>query len=78
MVRPCSSGFTWVLQSSIQNPKFASTTMVRPLYIITASTVNHVQVVVRCGRHSGLRICICICNGGHDYKALSYLSVHPQ
>jgi hypothetical protein len=71
-----SSGFTWVLQSSIQNPKFASTSMARPLFIITASTVCHVQAAVRCGRRYGLRLRIR--SGGHDYEALSYLSVHPE
>ncbi|KAK3120142.1 hypothetical protein QOZ80_9AG0682300 [Eleusine coracana subsp. coracana] len=71
-----SSSFTWVLQSSVQNPKFVTSTTVRPLCIITASDVSHVQAAVRCGRRTGVRLRIR--SGGHDYEGLSYRSVRPE
>ncbi|TVU25376.1 hypothetical protein EJB05_27870, partial [Eragrostis curvula] len=63
-----SSSFTTVLQSSVQNPKFVTSTTVRPLCIVTASDATHVQSAVR------LRVR----SGGHDYEGLSYRSVLPE
>ncbi|KAF8656100.1 hypothetical protein HU200_060806 [Digitaria exilis] len=71
-----SSSFTSVLQSSVQNPKFITNTTVRPLCIITASDVSHVQSAVRCGRANGVRLRVR--SGGHDYEGLSYRSVQPE
>ncbi|TVU01739.1 hypothetical protein EJB05_52799, partial [Eragrostis curvula] len=71
-----SSSFTSVLQSSIQNPKFATSTTVRPLCIVTASDASHVQSAVRCGRRHGVRLRVR--SGGHDYEGLSYRSVLPE
>ncbi|XP_062227303.1 berberine bridge enzyme-like Cyn d 4 [Phragmites australis] len=74
--RQSSSGFMSVLQSSVQNPKFLTNTTVRPLCIITASDVSHVQVAVSCGRRNGVRLRVR--SGGHDYEGLSYRSVRPE
>ncbi|CAL4988146.1 unnamed protein product [Urochloa decumbens] len=74
--RQSSSGFTSVLQSSVQNPKFLTNTTVRPLIIVTASNVSHVQAAVRCGRANAVRLRIR--SGGHDYEALSYRCVNPE
>ncbi|KAL6890322.1 hypothetical protein ACP4OV_009085 [Aristida adscensionis] len=71
-----SSSFTAVLQSSVQNAKFLSNTTVRPLCIVTASGVAHVQAAVRCGRRHGVRLRVR--SGGHDYEGLSYRSVRPD
>ncbi|CAO2148889.1 unnamed protein product [Urochloa humidicola] len=71
-----SSGFTTVLDSSAQNPKFLTNTTVRPLFIITPSNVSHVQSTVRCGRGNAIRLRIR--SGGHDYEGLSYRSVNPE
>ncbi|KAJ1256032.1 hypothetical protein BS78_K101200 [Paspalum vaginatum] len=71
-----SSSFVSVLQSSVQNPKFVTNTTVRPLCIITASDVSHVQAAVRCGRWNGVRLRMR--SGGHDYEGLSYRSVQPE
>ncbi|CAD6257062.1 unnamed protein product [Miscanthus lutarioriparius] len=71
-----SSSFTSVLQSSVQNPRFVTNTTVRPLCIITASDVSHVQAAVRCGRWNGVRLRVR--SGGHDYEGLSYRSVQPE
>ncbi|KAL6659631.1 hypothetical protein ACP70R_002460 [Stipagrostis hirtigluma subsp. patula] len=54
--RQSSSAFMAVLQSSVQNPKFLTNTTVRPLCIVTASDVSHVQAAVRCGRRHGVRL----------------------
>ncbi|CAO2148920.1 unnamed protein product [Urochloa humidicola] len=64
-----SSSFTSVLESSVQNPKFVTNTTVRPLFIVTASDVSHVQAAVRCGRANAIRLRIR--SGGHDYEGLS-------
>ncbi|CAN6362990.1 unnamed protein product [Urochloa humidicola] len=74
--RQSSSSFTSVLQSSVQNPKFLTNTTVRPLCIVTASGVPHVQDAVRCGRANAVRLRIR--SGGHDYEGLSYRSVQPE
>ncbi|CAO2147282.1 unnamed protein product [Urochloa humidicola] len=71
-----SSSFTSVLESSVQNPKFVTNTTVRPLFIVTASDVSHVQAAVRCGRANAIRLRIR--SGGHDYEGLSYRSVRPE
>ncbi|OEL15506.1 Flavin-dependent oxidoreductase FOX1 [Dichanthelium oligosanthes] len=71
-----SSSFISVLESSVQNPKFITNTTVRPLCIITASDVSHVQAAVRCGRWNGVRLRVR--SGGHDYEGLSYRSVQPE
>jgi FAD/FMN-containing dehydrogenase len=71
-----SSSFVSVLQSSVQNPKYATNTTVRPLCIVTASGVPHVQAAVRCGRAHGVRLRVR--SGGHDYEGLSYRSVRPE
>ncbi|XP_062198072.1 berberine bridge enzyme-like Cyn d 4 [Phragmites australis] len=71
-----SSSFMSVLQSSVQNPKFLTNTTVRPLCIVTASDVSHVQATVRCGRRHGVRLRVR--SGGHDYEGLSYRSVLPE
>ncbi|TVU01741.1 hypothetical protein EJB05_52801, partial [Eragrostis curvula] len=71
-----SSSFTTVLQSSVQNPKFVTSTTVRPLCIVTASDATHVQSAVRCGRRHGVRLRVR--SGGHDYEGLSYRSVLPE
>ncbi|KAJ1256031.1 hypothetical protein BS78_K101100 [Paspalum vaginatum] len=71
-----SSNFVSVLESSVQNPRFVTNTTVRPLCIITASDVSHVQAAVRCGRWNGVRLRVR--SGGHDYEGLSYRSVQPE
>ncbi|OEL27739.1 Inactive tetrahydrocannabinolic acid synthase [Dichanthelium oligosanthes] len=71
-----SSSFMSVLQSSVQNPKYVTNTTVRPLCIVTASDVSHVQAAVRCGRWHGVRLRVR--SGGHDYEGLSYRSVRPE
>ncbi|KAF0887479.1 hypothetical protein E2562_002214 [Oryza meyeriana var. granulata] len=71
-----SSSFMSVLTSSVQNPKFLTNATVRPLCIVSASDVSHVQAAVRCGRRSGVRLRVR--SGGHDYEGLSYRSVRAE
>ncbi|CAN6371963.1 unnamed protein product [Urochloa humidicola] len=71
-----STAFMSVLESSVQNPKYLTNTTVRPLCIITASAVPHIQAAVRCGRAHGVRLRMR--SGGHDYEGLSYRSVRPE
>ncbi|XP_040384478.1 berberine bridge enzyme-like Cyn d 4 [Oryza brachyantha] len=71
-----SSAFMSVLTSSVQNPEFVTNATVRPLCIIAASGVSHVQAAVRCGRRNGVRLRVR--SGGHDYEGLSYRSVRAE
>ncbi|CAO2141696.1 unnamed protein product [Urochloa humidicola] len=71
-----SAGFTSALESTVQNLKFLTNTTVRPLFIVTAFNVSHVQSTVRCGRANNIRLRFR--SGGHDYEGLSYRSVNPE
>ncbi|KAF8403738.1 hypothetical protein HHK36_011842 [Tetracentron sinense] len=72
---PNNSSYSSVLQSSIQNLRFLSSTNPKPQYIITPAHESHVQASVICSQKHGLQIRVR--SGGHDYEGLSYLSDVP-
>ncbi|XP_021756960.1 berberine bridge enzyme-like 4 [Chenopodium quinoa] len=67
--------FLNVLHSYIRDSSFNMTTTPKPLAIVTALDVSHVQATVTCARTS--KIEIRIRSGGHDYEGLSYVSNNP-
>nr|XP_043607162.1 berberine bridge enzyme-like 27 [Erigeron canadensis] len=69
---PNESLYTTILQSTIQNLRFNSTTTPKPLAIITPLTYSHVQATIICSVEFGHQIRIR--SGGHDYEGLSYTS----
>ncbi|PWA53280.1 Berberine/berberine-like protein [Artemisia annua] len=62
--------FSSVLQSTIINLRFSTSTTPKPVAIIKASKYSHVQCAVLCSKSFGIRIRIR--SGGHDYAGLSY------
>ncbi|KAJ0681448.1 putative tetrahydroberberine oxidase [Helianthus annuus] len=69
---PNDTSYSPLLQSTIQNLRFNTTTTPKPLAIITPLSYSHVQSTVICGVKSGLNIRTR--SGGHDYEGLSYTS----
>ncbi|XP_048334203.1 tetrahydroberberine oxidase-like [Ziziphus jujuba] len=64
-----------ILQSSIQNLRFNSTTILKPCFIITPEHFSHVQAAVNCSKIHGLEVRVR--SGGHDYEGLSYTARNP-
>ncbi|KAJ0681450.1 putative tetrahydroberberine oxidase [Helianthus annuus] len=69
---PNDTSYSPLLQSTIQNLRFNTTTTPKPLAIITPLSYSHVQSTVICGVKS--RLNIRTRSGGHDYEGLSYTS----
>ncbi|GKB48281.1 berberine bridge enzyme-like protein 8 [Tanacetum coccineum] len=67
-----NSSFPSVLQAYIQNLRFNKSTTPKPILVITASHVSHIQAVVVCGKEHGLLMKTR--SGGHDYEGLSYVT----
>ncbi|RVX00483.1 Berberine bridge enzyme-like 18 [Vitis vinifera] len=71
--------FSFVLAAladfSIQNPRFLSPAIPKPLVIITPLYESHIQVAINCSRKHGMQIRVR--SGGHDYEGLSYVSDAP-
>ena len=72
---PNNSSFQAVLLSHIKNRRFTTPTTPKPLAIVAASHVTHVQATILCAKHHGLQIRIR--SGGHDYEGISYVSHVP-
>lgn len=58
-----------ILQSSLQNLRFSSSSTQKPRYILTPSNSGQVHASVVCSRKHGLQIRVR--SGGHDYEGLS-------
>ncbi|OVA12235.1 FAD linked oxidase [Macleaya cordata] len=69
---PNTSNYSSILESSIPNLRFLSTSTQKPHLIITPLQESHVQVAVICSRKH--RIQIKVRSGGHDTEGLSYVS----
>ncbi|PIA28851.1 hypothetical protein AQUCO_06600049v1 [Aquilegia coerulea] len=72
---PTNSSYTSILEFSIQNFRFISSTTPKPQFIITPTQESHIQAAVICSKkHNYL---IRVRSGGHDYEGLSYISYRP-
>ncbi|KAK9105953.1 hypothetical protein Scep_022797 [Stephania cephalantha] len=72
---PNTSSYSSILQSSVQNLRFLSSTIPKPQLIVTPLDDSHVQASVICCRKHGLQLKVR--SGGHDYEGLSYTSDVP-
>ncbi|CAI0545716.1 unnamed protein product [Linum tenue] len=68
-----NSSYTSVLQAYKRNARFNSD--LKPLIIVTPTSIPHVQYAVLCTRRIGYRLRIR--SGGHDFEGLSYVSDSP-
>ncbi|KAK9076062.1 hypothetical protein SSX86_004395 [Deinandra increscens subsp. villosa] len=69
---PGNSSFPSVLQTYIRNLRFNETTTPKPILIITAKHVSHIQAAIVCGKES--RLLMKTRSGGHDLEGLSYVT----
>ncbi|XP_047964226.1 berberine bridge enzyme-like 18 [Salvia hispanica] len=67
---PINSSYSYILQFTIQNPRFTSDPTSSPLVIITPQHKSQIPPLVRCARDTGLQIRTR--SGGHDFEGLSY------
>ncbi|PSS28921.1 Berberine bridge enzyme-like [Actinidia chinensis var. chinensis] len=72
---PTNSSYSNVLQAYIRNLRFNETTTPKPILIITALHVSHIQAAILCAKTYGLQMKIR--SGGHDYEGVSYWSESP-
>ena len=72
---PADSSYSPVLQSYIRNLRFNTSTTSKPLLIVTATHVSHVQASILCAQEKGIEMKVR--SGGHDYEGLSYVSIVP-
>uniref|UniRef100_A0A6N2K9P6 FAD-binding PCMH-type domain-containing protein n=1 Tax=Salix viminalis TaxID=40686 RepID=A0A6N2K9P6_SALVM len=72
---PINSSYSSILQFSIQNLRFNTSSTPKPLVIVTPISISHVQAAVTCSQKHGMQIRIR--SGGHDYEGLSYVSTFP-
>ncbi|KAK9735011.1 hypothetical protein RND81_04G177500 [Saponaria officinalis] len=70
-----NSSFSMVLQSYIRNLRFNTSTTRKPLFIVTATNVSHIQASILCAKEHGIQIKVR--SGGHDFEGLSYVSIVP-
>ncbi|KAK4781912.1 hypothetical protein SAY86_016014 [Trapa natans] len=72
---PINSTYTSVLDLSIQNLRFRTPYVPKPLVIVTPLDVSEAKAVVYCTRKTGLQLLVR--SGGHDYEGQSYISSAP-
>ncbi|CAJ2677983.1 unnamed protein product [Trifolium pratense] len=70
-----NSSYSSILQFTIQNLRFASNTIPKPLVIITPKEISHIQTTITCSQNHGLQVRIR--SGGHDFEGRSYVSDVP-
>ncbi|MED6193605.1 hypothetical protein PIB30_021257 [Stylosanthes scabra] len=69
---PNNASFPSVLQSYIRNLRFNASTTKKPLLIITALDVSHVQASILCAQEHNMMMKIR--SGGHEYEGVSYVT----
>nr|XP_043630325.1 berberine bridge enzyme-like 8 [Erigeron canadensis] len=69
---PGNSSFPTVLQTYIRNLRFNESITRKPILIITARHVSHIQAAVVCGKEN--RLLMKTRSGGHDFEGLSYVT----
>ncbi|XP_039060627.1 cannabidiolic acid synthase-like 2 [Hibiscus syriacus] len=67
--------YSSVLNAYIQNTRFITPATPKPLVIVTALQISHIQSTIYCSKKHGLQIRIR--SGGHDFEGLSYVSEVP-
>ncbi|KAG6696379.1 hypothetical protein I3842_09G145400 [Carya illinoinensis] len=72
---PANSSYLYVLEFSIQNPRFSTPATSKPLVIITPLHISQIQASIKCSQKHGMQIRVR--SGGHDYEGLSYVSYVP-
>ncbi|KAK9091536.1 hypothetical protein Sjap_024713 [Stephania japonica] len=72
---PNNPSYLTILQSSINNLRFATPEMPKPQFIITPDNDSQVQAVVICSKRYGLNIKVR--SGGHDFEGSSSTSNVP-
>ncbi|KAG6642513.1 hypothetical protein I3843_09G141200 [Carya illinoinensis] len=72
---PANSSYSSILEFSIQNPRFSTPAIPKPLVIVTPSHVSQIQATIKCSEKHGMQIRVR--SGGHDYEGLSYVSYVP-
>ncbi|KAL1829489.1 hypothetical protein ACET3Z_007901 [Daucus carota] len=72
---PDNASFSSVLQAYIRNLRFNESTTPKPILILTALHVSHIQAAIICGQQHDL--VMNIRSGGHDYDGLSYVYDEP-
>ncbi|KAK6233695.1 hypothetical protein QUC31_006101 [Theobroma cacao] len=67
--------YSSILESSIQNLRFSTIDIPKPLVIVTPLHASHIQATIQCSKELGLQIRSR--SGGHDFEGLSYVSEVP-
>ncbi|TXG48197.1 hypothetical protein EZV62_027491 [Acer yangbiense] len=70
-----NSSYSSILEFSIQNLRFSTSTTPKPLVIVTPLQVSHIQASISCSQRHGMQIRVR--SGGHDYEGLSFVSDVP-
>ncbi|XP_068655649.1 tetrahydroberberine oxidase-like [Aristolochia californica] len=72
---PNTTSYTQLLQSSIKNLRFNTSSTPKPLLIVAPTHDSHVQATVICCRKHDMQMRVR--SGGHDYEGLSFVSDEP-
>ncbi|KAK0579489.1 hypothetical protein LWI29_027055 [Acer saccharum] len=70
-----NSSYSSILEFSIENLRFSTSTTPKPLVIVTPLQVSHIQASISCAQRHGMQIRVR--SGGHDYEGLSFVSDVP-
>ncbi|TXG48024.1 hypothetical protein EZV62_027318 [Acer yangbiense] len=70
-----NSSYSSILEFSIENLRFSTSTTPKPLVIVTPLQVSHIQASISCSQRHGMQIRVR--SGGHDYEGLSFVSDVP-
>ncbi|KAJ4916923.1 FAD-binding Berberine family protein [Raphanus sativus] len=69
---PQNPKFLTILNNYVRNLRYFNNTTRKPITIVAAADVTHIQATITCSKKLGLQLRIR--SGGHDYDGLSYLS----
>ncbi|XP_068653976.1 tetrahydroberberine oxidase-like [Aristolochia californica] len=72
---PNTSSYSSLLQSSIRNTRFLSSSNSRPLLIVAPTNYSQIQASVICCKKHDTQVRVR--SGGHDFEGLSYTSHNP-
>ncbi|XP_019190619.1 PREDICTED: berberine bridge enzyme-like 8 [Ipomoea nil] len=72
---PNNSSYSSVFQKYLRNLRFNKSYIRKPLFIVAATNISHIQLSILCAKEHDLQMKIR--SGGHDYEGLSYVSNMP-